>query len=104
MCVQGDLQREGKPSKCAQCSLLCAEEDNSDALRETFILRKTSLRQDQWDKYLSSETAKAANEETNALLGGKSRSTLTSDGAVTSKKRTTFDVETGESTSKLSRR
>jgi len=60
---------------CSDEALVCADE-NSDALRETFILRKTSLDQEQWDNFLSPD-AKASNmddsaREGSALLGRKS--------------------------------
>ena len=87
-----------------------AEGEDSDALRETFILRKTSLSQDQWDKYLSAESSKKEedpSEVSSALLGRKSgfsQGSATGDGAVTSRKSSTFDVETGISTAKASER
>lgn len=85
-------------------------EEDSDALRETFILRKTSLSQAQWDKYLSSETSRNASDEATsqaqALLGSKSsnQGSSTGDGAVVSRKSASFDVETGASVTKISQR
>jgi hypothetical protein len=89
-------------------------DEQSDALRETFILRKTSLTQDQWDMYLSPEaTAGKQNtmddsaREGSALLGRKSglfQGSMTGDGAVTSRKATSFDVETGANTFKMNSR
>ena len=86
---------------------VAADEEDSDALRETFILRKTTLTQAQWDKYLSSDSTKKPSDDdssqTSALLGGKasfSQGTATGDGAVMSRKSASFDVETGISTNK----
>lgn len=83
-----------------------ADEEGSDALKETFILRKTSLTQEQWDLYLSTDTSRPGKEdihESTALLSRKSnisQGSFTGDGAVSSRKNTSFDVETGASVSK----
>ena len=85
-----------------------AEED--DVLRETFILRKVTLTQDQWDQFLSPERAAKAPDSdlartssSTSLLSRKSGGSLgrpsaaVGDGVVMSRKSSSFDVETGRS-------
>ena len=51
-------------------------DEHADALRETFILRKTSLDQQQWDTFLSPDVRQDNGDdgarEATALLGRKS--------------------------------
>ena len=79
-------------------------------LRETFILRKVTLTQDQWDLYLTPDRAAKAPDSdlgrtssSTALLSRKSGGSLgrpsgaAGDGVVMSRKSSSFDVETGRS-------
>lgn len=103
--------KRGSAGRSAHVHDFVVEDENSDALRETFILRKTSLDQEQWDNFLSPD-AKASNmddsaREGSALLGrksGLSQGSATGDGAVTSRKSSSFDVETGANTTNNSNR
>lgn len=79
--------------------------DESEVFRETLILRKASLTQEQWDKYLSPERAPNQDSDltvTTALLPAKGHLSKTSsafelaDGPVSSNKKSQFDLETGE--------